>query len=85
MQDGTKVKAQAAQSSFRRKRLCGAFSGGAPAGEAMGDPRGQDSARQVAAREPVAQEREQRLKAALEQLAAIRRTRKTARRRRRPG
>jgi transposase len=77
MQDGTKVKAQAAKSSFRREEaLREHLAAAREQVAAMGDPRGEESVRQVAARARAAQEREQRLQQALEQLAAIRENKK---------
>ena len=73
MHDGTKVKACAADKSFRRKEtLERHLEAARQQVEEMGDPRSEEVSERVAkARERAVREKQERLEAALERVAAI--------------
>ncbi len=75
MHDGTKIKACAGVDSFRREeRVRAHLEAAKQQVEAMGDPQAEESARQHGARKRHAQERQERLEQALEELGKIRET-----------
>ncbi len=75
MHDGTKIKACAGADSFRREeRIRAHLEAARQQVQAMGNPAADESARQAAASQRAATERQQRLEQALEQLNQIRET-----------
>lgn len=76
MHDGTKIKAQAAKSSFcRAERLQEHLAAARQQVEAMGDPQAQESAGHKAAQQRAGRERQQRLDQALDQLHQLQESR----------
>ena len=75
MHDGTKIRANAGQDSFRREeRIRMHLKAAREQVEAMGDPKAEPSARSKAARQRSQREREERLEQALKELEKFRET-----------